>query len=137
MFKKVLLTLIASMGMSFAVSADSSLSSGPNHEQRAPKLSSASAEEDKTVVKGSLKSVANTHFVIQFFINDESHSSDSGEGLVFLGQTTIKTDKHGKASFKATIPPTCKGSYISATATRLDNSKLTDTSEFSGTVKAR
>lgn len=135
MYKKVLYSLIAVMSMAFTLSADSN--SGPNHWQKAPKLSSAALHGRKTEVKGSLSSEKNTHFAIQFFVNAEEHSSKSGEGLVFLGQVTVKTDKHGKASFKAKLPFADESSYITATATRLSHSELRDSSRFSNNVKVK
>lgn len=134
MYKKFVSLL--SLSLLFSLSLLAKLPDGPNHSQKAPKLTSAKIEDSKTHVKGHLKSVEDTHFIIQFFNNLEKRDNIT-EGAVYLGEIRVKTDHHGKVSFKARLPKTADHSYISASATRLDGDTETDTSEFSKNVTVR
>jgi hypothetical protein len=132
MFKKFILFLV--LGVCCSLSLTAHLSSGPNHKQKAPKLTSAEIKDTKTRVKGTLESVKETYFVIQFF-NNLQKEGDITEGNILLGQIKVKTDHSGKASFTAYLPQTAYGSYISATATRQRDGANKDSSEFSKNVK--
>ena len=134
MFKKISLGLMVCIGMMGALSA--SHSSGPNHWQTAPKLQSATQKGARTQVKGTLDSVKNSSFMIQFFNNPTK--TNNTQGLIYLGEIRVQTDEHGHASFKTLLSATSYDpAYISATATRLHHSVKLDTSEFSKNVKVK
>jgi hypothetical protein len=120
-----------------------------NDDQAAPVLTSASSSTNSTTISGTLASVANTTFRIEFFANQGlDHPSGNAEGQTFLGFATVRTDASGylasspdgsaiitnpdtaSAAFMATnlaaIPP--GEGYVTATAT---NQSTGDTSQFS------
>lgn len=100
---------------------------GPNGFQNKPVLSSAATTASTLTIKGSLNSLPNTTFSLQFFSNP---SGD--EGKTFLAQRNVTANANGNASFTfnftATVPA---GQTITATATRVG-----DTSEFSASRTA-
>jgi hypothetical protein len=81
-----------------------------------------------TTVTGTLNSLPNSQFSLEFFSSPRCDSSGFGEGAIFLGSRTVTTDSSGNASFTATVAPAPAGSSITATATHLARG---DTSEFS------
>jgi hypothetical protein len=97
---------------------------GPNGLQNKPVITSARTVSGKTTVKGSLNSAPNKTFNIQLFSNPSGN-----EGKTFIGQTAVRTDASGNATF--TFTPTTAvavGRTITATAT---DSLASNTSEFS------
>jgi hypothetical protein len=127
---------------------------GPNHLQNFPEITSAKLTTKRigghrrkvTIIKGTLNSTPSTatteqNFTLQFFGSPEADppsgpppcgSASFGEGKTFLGQTSVKTDSSGDATFTFTtrkkVP---KGQIVTATAT---NQTTGDTSEFSEAV---
>lgn len=93
----------------------------------APVLINATTNGTRTLVKGKLNGSQAGTVIIQFFSNPINRNPIT-EGKFFLGQITLKK---GKKSFRACLPCTNEGSFISATATRLDKKDLSDTSKFS------
>lgn len=85
---------------------------GPNNLQNFPVL----------MGDGSLNSLPNTTFTIEFFSNAACDPLGHGEGTSFIGSTLVTTDGSGNASFG--VPP---GQFITATATDSNG----NTSEFS------
>ena len=96
---------------------------GANNLQNFPVLATAAG-----AVQGTLNSIANTAFTVQFFRNTACDPSQFGEGQTFLGTMSVTTD----ASGNATIPPFAATSSTVVTATATSPSG--DTSEFSGCV---
>ena len=96
---------------------------GANDVQNFPVLTAATGG-----VTGSLNSIPNGTFRIEFFGNTACDASGNGEGATFLGTTTVSTDGVGNA----TIPlfTTGAGQFVTATATDSSN----NTSEFSACV---
>ena len=83
-------------------------------------------------VTGTLNSMANQSFTVEFFASSACDPSGNGEGEVFLGSTMVVTDAAGDASFDVVVSgPVTAGWFVSATATR-ENSG--ETSEFSACV---
>jgi CSLREA domain-containing protein len=127
---------------------------GPNHLQNFPEITSAKLTTKRigghrrkvTIIKGTLNSTPSTattrrNFALQFFggpVADPPSGpppcgpASFGEGKTFLGQTSVKTDSSGDATFTFTtrkkVP---KGQVVTATAT---NQTTGDTSEFSKAV---
>lgn len=108
--------------------------SGANNLQNYPVLRSARASGSSTSIKGTLDSRPVGRFTIQFFSSPEADRSGYGEGKTFLGQTTVKTESAGVASFTFAASSVAVGEVVTATAT---NNSTGDTSEFSKTVTVR
>jgi CSLREA domain-containing protein len=99
---------------------------GPNEGQNYPVLTSASGN----TIAGTVNSLANISFRLEFFANREPDPSGHGEGERFLGSTSVTTDGTGNASFSFVSPSSFGGEWVSATATDPAN----NTSEFSGVL---
>lgn len=98
---------------------------GPNGLQNRPVITSAKTVSGRTTIKGKLNSAPNKTFNVQLF----SNPSGTNEGKTFVGQTAVKTDASGNATF--TFIPTTSvavGRTVTATAT---DSLVSNTSEFS------
>ena len=76
---------------------------GPNNFQNFPVLTSVVSSGTGPIIVGTLNSVANTSFLIQFFSNDVATASGYGPGNTLLGSTTVITAANGSVSFTATI----------------------------------
>jgi hypothetical protein len=97
------------------------LVSGGNNLESAPALSSAVASGGKTTIQGTLVSLPNTTFTVQFF-------ETSGKTQSLVGSMTVTTNAAGKASLTLTLTFAVPlGSVITATAT----DPLGNTSAFS------
>jgi hypothetical protein len=104
-----------------------------NNNQAAPVLTSAGSASSGTTISGTLASVANTTFRVEFFANQQPNPSGYGEGQTFLGAITVTTDGGGNASFTASLsnPVPLGERYLSATATVANSdSTFGDTSQF-------
>jgi CSLREA domain-containing protein len=97
---------------------------GPNELQNYPVLTSAGGN----TIQGTLSSIANRSFRLEFFASSEPDASGHGEGERFLGATSVTTNGSGQASFSFTSPTSFGGEWVTATATDPAN----NTSEFSG-----
>ncbi len=107
---------------------------GPNDYQNYPTLTSAESEGTATTITGSLYSIANTTFLLQFFASSTSDQSGFGQGQNLIGSYNVQTNSDGNATFTVSLPAgAVPGSYISATATDPSG----NTSEFSADVLAR
>jgi hypothetical protein len=100
---------------------------GANNLQNFPVLTSAISDAASTTIEGTLNSMPNTTFRLEFFSNTACDPSGFGEGETLLGSTTVATDGSGDASFTVaflTLVP--EGQFVTATATDPDD----NTSEF-------
>lgn len=108
---------------------------GSNNLQNFPVITSAThGFGDSTDIKGKLNSTPRKRFTIRFFATPPTSEEDQGKH--FLGQTTVKTNRRGNASFNFLndIFGVQAGWTITATATK----EITgDTSEFSEPVPVR
>jgi hypothetical protein len=101
---------------------------GPNNLQNFPVLSDADTVGGSTVLEGFLNSTASTTFTLEFFSNAVLNPSGYGEGMHFLGSTSVTTDGTGNVFFSFTVSFMLPaGSFITATATDPGQ----NTSEFS------
>ena len=75
-----------------------------NHSQTAPSISGATGGGTVSNIQGSLTSVPNTSFLIQFFSNIAPDPSGFGQGQTFLGSTTVMTDASGNATMDFNLP---------------------------------
>ncbi len=107
---------------------------GPNDYQTYPDLNPAYSDGSVTSVSGSLYSLANTSFVVQFYASQTPSSTEFGEGQVLIGSSTVTTNSSGDATFAVPLPVGVNGGeFISATAT----SPSGDTSEFCEDVEVQ
>jgi HYR domain len=108
---------------------------GANNLQNYPDLTSASSSGGMTTVTGTLDSIANMTFRVEFFANASCDPSGHGEGQTFLGSTDVPTDGNCSAPINSMVSGNLGGQFITATATRLDTSTMpptpVETSEFS------
>jgi parallel beta-helix repeat protein len=109
------------------------LVNGGNDNQAAPILTAVSSSGSGTTITGTLASVANTTFRIEFFANQTPDPSGYGQGQTYLGFATVTTDSGGNATFTAglstSVPLTQR--YVSATTTVANSdSTFGDTSQF-------
>jgi uncharacterized repeat protein (TIGR01451 family)/CSLREA domain-containing protein len=101
---------------------------GPNNLQNFPVLTGVNRLLGNTGISGTLNSIANTTFRLEFFANAACDPSLHGEGEIFLGFGTTTTNGSGNAAFSLNLPLTVlPGSFITATVTDPNN----NTSEFS------
>ena len=109
---------------------------GPNNFQSYPILTSATSGGGSTTIQGSLDSVPNKTFRIEFFDNHRCHPSGNGSGETFIGSTDITTNGNCTAPITVTFQVTVQsGHVITATATAIDPSgNPSNTSEFSACV---
>jgi parallel beta-helix repeat protein len=97
---------------------------GPgNHNQAAPKLTSATPAGEVT---GTLKGAAMATYQVQFFSSTAADRNGQYEGQQYLSTMPVTTDATGNASFTANLS-VAVGSVVTATATAASN----DTSAFS------
>jgi titin len=78
---------------------------GPNHFQNFPVLTTAQYGS----VTGTLNSVPNTTFRIEFFANHEADPSGYGEGERYLGFVNVTPTRPGTRASPPRCPPCCPG----------------------------
>jgi uncharacterized repeat protein (TIGR01451 family) len=107
---------------------DNDVDVGPNNLQNFPTLTAASSVGSSTTISGNLESTPSSTFRIEFYTNDACDASGNGEGLTFVGFTTVTTSAAGVATFDATFGiPVGSVSFVTALAIASNG----DTSEFS------
>jgi len=100
-----------------------------NGLQNFPVLDAAESDLSSTRVTGTLSSMQNRAYTLEFFASPECDPSGYGEGQLFLGRTGVITDASGTASFDELFAtPTPAGWVVTATATE---DSTGNTSEFS------
>ena len=105
--------------------------SGANNLQNFPVLSGASTSGGSISISGTLNTIANSPFTIEFFASPGLDDTGFGEGKTYIGSTAVVTDGSGNATFNSFFSDAgYTGQFITATAT--DGAK--NTSEFSGAV---
>ncbi|HEY6118516.1 MAG TPA: FG-GAP-like repeat-containing protein [Pyrinomonadaceae bacterium] len=103
---------------------------GGNHLQNFPVISAAGPANTGggTVIQGSLNSIANQSYVLDFFSNDNCDSSGNGEGQHFIGSTSVNTGDTCETIYSVLLPANIpQGKSITVTATDSNG----NTSEFS------
>jgi photosystem II stability/assembly factor-like uncharacterized protein len=101
---------------------------GPNHLQNFPVISGVMSTSSSTTIQGSLKSIPNTTFQIDFYSNAAVDPSGNGEGAQFINSTSVNTNSNGDATINVTFPVgLAAGRVVTATATDPNG----NTSEFS------
>jgi hypothetical protein len=101
--------------------------SGPNGLQNHPNVLSVTPGSP-SVIQGTLNSVANSSFTLDFYDSAACDDSGHGEGATYIGSTTVNTDNNGDTTFNASLPFVIPaGSVVTATTT----DSTGNTSEFS------
>ncbi len=99
---------------------------GANNLQNFPAITSA---QNNGTIAGTLNSLPNTTFAVDFFRNASTDTMAASEGRTFIGATNVVTDGSGNATISFNTGATLTvGEYVTATAT---NTTTSDTSEFS------
>lgn len=114
---------------------------GANNQQNFPVLTSVVSSGGSTTIQGTLNSLANNTFLLQFFANDLPDGSSHGEGQRLIGELTVATPQNSNdAPINIVLPVALAPTqFVSATATLMadhDANPATplvarDTSEFS------
>lgn len=100
---------------------------GPNNFQNVPILAEAPLGTG-TLVTGTLNSLPNTTYTLDFYANTSPDPSGYGQGRSYLGSTTVTSDGLGNSNFAVTFGvPFSQAQFITATAT----DPAGNTSEFS------
>ena len=85
------------------------------------------------MIEGTLNSMPNGTYALDFFASFVRDSLTNGEGQVYLGTTMVATGGDSNATFSMTLPVgVTTGRWITATATDTNN----NTSEFSAAFRA-
>lgn len=103
---------------------------GPNNLQNYPVLKKATITGSTVEVTGSLNSIANTTFHLDFYASPKVNPSGYGEGKFFLGSADVTTNASGDVSFDLTFATISGAPHITALAT----DPAGNTSEFSAAL---
>ncbi len=101
---------------------------GANNLQNYPVLTAAGTSGR---IQGSLNSVPNASYTLNFFSVPTCDASGYGEGETYLGQLIASTNASGMLSFDQSFSPLILNQYVTATATDSAGS----TSEFARCIK--
>ena len=105
------------------------IDSGPNDLQNYPILNRVEPSMTGASIHGSLNSLPNTSFVLEFFYGDTCDDTGYGEGWYPLGCTSVVTDNNGNADFMLTVAISIpQEAFVTATSR---NTATGSTSEFS------
>ena len=110
-----------------ACDADGGADVDENNLQNFPVITSVTSGGGMTNIAGTLNSVANTTYRIEFFANDAVDPSGNGEGQSFIGFTSVTTDGSCNADFNTSVLQIGDAQRVTATATDPSG----NTSEFS------
>ena len=77
--------------------------------QNFPVLTSVLSTSNSTTIQGSLKSIPNTTFQIDFYSNVAVDPSGNGEGAQFFSTTSVNTNDNGNATINVTFPVALAG----------------------------
>ncbi|HBA85142.1 MAG TPA: hypothetical protein DCZ95_13715 [Verrucomicrobia bacterium] len=103
---------------------------GPNRLQNFPILAAATNGGATLNVRGALNSTANSTFWVHLYGSSECMAHGYGEGEMYLGVVTVRTDVVGNGGFTNAVPiaPPSIPSFLTVLATDTNRG---DTSEFS------
>jgi hypothetical protein len=102
---------------------------GPNTMLNSPVLSSAGVGDGQTRLTGTLNSNVSTSLTLDFYVSPSCDASGNGEGLTWIGATSVFTNSSGNASFAGSFTfSATPGQALTVTAT---NTSTGVTSEFS------
>ncbi len=104
---------------------------GGNGQQNYPVVTAANTGDGYTMVAGTLNSVANNPYRVEFFASPACDPTGSGEGQTYLGFTDVTTNDSCTAAFSVVF---AAAGGLSITATATDSGG--NTSEFSACFTA-
>ncbi len=113
---------------------------GENHLQNFPVITSATGNGSDVGVSGTLNSIPNEPFDLEFFGGPDCDPSGNGEGQIYLGSSTVVTDANGDISFSTSLFTAVPvGYFVTATAAHhiSSNPSISETSEFSACVQVQ
>ena len=130
-FENALLPIdLGNDGVSLNDPCDSDI--GPNNFQNFPILTAAVSASGEIRLVGSLDSLANARFLLEFFANEQCDPSGYGEGQYFLGSTYVTNAASCTGNFNVTFPVAVPVGYVvTAKAAKLDSDGYGQTSELS------
>jgi len=99
---------------------------GPNRMQNYPLITDITMSGGTATLVGTLNSMSNTAFVLDFYLSNACDPSGYGEGRTWLGAANVTTGPDGNAAFVVPVAPR-GGKSVTATATDPQG----NTSEFS------
>jgi hypothetical protein len=106
---------------------------GPNNLQNYPVLAAAISNGTTTNITGSLNSIPNATFTVDFYISPTYDTTNFGEGKTYIGSTNVTTANDCNGSFNLPIIyPSAGSQFITATATDSNG----NTSEYSRYIQA-
>jgi alpha-tubulin suppressor-like RCC1 family protein len=107
---------------------------GPNNLQNFPTVNSVSLAGSNLTISGGINSVPNTSLVVDVYRSSARDTSGFGEGEMYVGSRTVRTDGSGNFAGPITLPfnGSLSGQFISVIATNLATG---DSSEFSRAVE--
>jgi parallel beta-helix repeat protein len=100
---------------------------GANNLQNYPVLASATLNGSTLNIQGTLNSIANKMYALDFFQSPACHPRGVGEGKTYLGSANVTTNSSGNAEFVEQLSGGVAGGVVTATATDPNG----NTSEFS------
>ncbi len=104
---------------------------GANTLQNFPLLNTAiSNQATQTTITGSLNSLANSTFRVEFYANTTCDPTNFGEGERYLGASTIVTNGAGNANFSSVVGLASSGEFITAFTVDING----NTSEFAACI---
>ncbi|MGO8678775.1 MAG: beta strand repeat-containing protein [Limisphaerales bacterium] len=124
---------LGAYGVTAAVPCDAGTTGMANLGQNYPVLTQAISGTYGTRISGTLNSVPNSVFLLEFFADPLPAPSGYGQGQVWLGDTTVVTGADCNTPFVALLAnPVPAGFVVTATATDAAN----NSSEFSEDIPA-
>jgi parallel beta-helix repeat protein len=106
---------------------------GGNNLLNFPVIASATTSGPTTTVVGTLNSLPNTTFELEFYSSTSADASGYGDGETSRGNDTVTTDGSGNANFSTVLASTVPlGDAVTVTSTDPSG----NTSEFSGALLA-
>ncbi len=105
---------------------------GPNQYSNFPWISSVTTGGlYNATVRGGMRGLPNTQYVIDIYSNDKQAPAAHGQGQTYVTQITVLTNSKGEARFQVQASIT-RGLFVSAMATQVG---VNHSSEFSASVQ--
>ena len=96
---------------------------------RVPYIQAISRSNQNYLISGKMiKALPNTTYWLEFFVSRKEDPGGFGEGEIYMGGDSVKTDANGDGNFTYTTSDSLQGRFVSATATQVAKG---NTSEFS------
>ena len=106
---------------------------GANGNQAAPVLTFLKRCNNRSAIRGVLKSLANQMYHVEFFANAQPGVRTPSSGQTSLGSIDVTTNQRGVGRFQFFLKTLPRHTFFTATAT----STVNNTSEFSNAIPPR